>query len=132
MFSRILNLCTNLGKNFTFFFFLFEVEVFNWDQNGQKNTDISVYSNLLKKIREKIIIQNSWIMWRVHYNTQFKSYFRPPKYLPKSASEVWNFVFAKCLRPLLGKGPSIYYVSKGLGGWVSVLLTFSTVLIGWF
>ena len=34
-------------KEFHKIFFLFEVEVFNWDQNGQKNTDISVYSNLL-------------------------------------------------------------------------------------
>ena len=58
-------------KEFHKFFFLFEVEVFNFDQNGQKNTEISVYSNIReKKIRESC---DEFVI------TQFKSYFRPPK-----------------------------------------------------
>ena len=67
-------------KEFHKFFFLFEVEVFNFDPNGQKNTEISVYSNIREKKRKFKICEScdEFVI------TQFKSYFRPPK----SASEV--------------------------------------------
>ena len=82
MFLRILNLCTNLGKNFTNFSFYLRQKFSTEIKMDKKNTDISVYSNLLRKTfvkkKRRFKIRESCDEFVI---TQFKSYLRPPTYL---------------------------------------------------